>query len=396
MTDKHETPFEVGLRINALRKGGDLQGAIAVARDAIRQWPGDVHVLRAYAWCRYEDEIREGPEADSPQQLLRAERAMRWVLDQQLSPPGTLDKYDPTGTVVVNGASRLVKGEQFARADELLARIDPAMLSADSDDPKYEPLRTKWFRLRTKCMAKLERWADLVALSTSPLRTSLSGEHVKWVEYRFSEALRHVGRPQEALDGIDRCLRGKNDSWIRQLRAEILHDLNRNDEAIEQLRLALADARDDKALGYLVGGLRLMAELLQVADPDRARAHVQVLTRVRQRNNWPIKPEDARLAALYQDGERPADDRTLDMVRRWWREAGELQRIEGTVQTVFTGGGSGFILADDGRRLYFGMPRKSGEPAPAEGTRVSFVVVDGFNKKKNTTEQQASKVRRLG
>ncbi|RMH77026.1 MAG: hypothetical protein D6683_09400, partial [Actinomyces sp.] len=66
------------------------------------------------------------------------------------------------------------------------------------------------------------------------------------------------------------------------------------------------------------------------------------------------------------------------------------RRENGTVRKLLNEG-SGFITRDRGGELYFGMPR--GVPAPPAGTRVSFEVITGFDKKKNRPSDKAVAVR---
>ncbi len=80
------------------------------------------------------------------------------------------------------------------------------------------------------------------------------------------------------------------------------------------------------------------------------------------------------------------------MLRRWWRLAEAAQRVAGTVKKVFENGGTGFVVADDGKEYYFRLPRSGGR-APGEGTRVTFVLVEGFDKKKNRATMVAQGLR---
>lgn len=52
------------------------------------------------------------------------------------------------------------------------------------------------------------------------------------------------------------------------------------------------------------------------------------------------------------------------------------------------------MTVEGGEDLYFAIPRGSQDPLLPIGTRVSFVVIEGFDKKKNRSSSQAQKVRK--
>jgi tetratricopeptide (TPR) repeat protein len=389
-----ESPFDVGLRINSTRKSGDLREAVALAQEAMRIWPEDVHVLRAFAWCRYEGEIKPALSGSDQQGSAAAEVAARWVAQQKLGPPDRqYEEFDPTPTVVLQAIRALIAAANYEAAASLLQLLDPKRLSEYPRNGKFDPPLTDWFRYKTKALAEQQRWDELVELSKSPLRSLLNGQNVRWIEYRFATALRKVGRPQEALAGIERALAGKQDAWVKVLRAEILAELGRTEEAIGLFRIALASTRDEADLGFQVGGLVHLAQLLLCNEPDLAGLHVRVLVRVREANGWPIKQADRDLAAEVGTDLVRATDDDVQTARRWWKAAVEAQRRTGRVKRVFEHGGAGFLTADSGEDYYFTMPRKGNTRAPSEGTRVSFILIDGFDNKQNRATKQASQIR---
>jgi len=395
--------FETAREITSLRKAGDLAGAVALYEDAIRRLPGDLHVLRAYAWCLYEADIKmpqrndqAPPAPDTPDQLARVEIATRWVAEQDLSPGTAYQMYDPTPFVVLRGCSRLIRAERFDSADQLLTLLDPERLATTSDNSDYDAHCTEWFRLRTKCLSESQRWEELAALADEPRRAEVSGKNAHWVEYRFAMAFRALGRPQDALDGIERALRGKPDAWIKVLRAELKAELGSSDEAIELLRSALATANGLGGLKFLVNGLRQLAGLLQTTDAPRAELHLRILVLILQREGWPLRAADHELAASLGVELEAADEQEFGEIRKWWRAVEDSRRLEGRITKVLPGEGSGFLVADDGQEYYFSVPRKGNLRAPPVGTRVSFVLTDGFDKKRKMATKQASHLKVVG
>jgi tetratricopeptide (TPR) repeat protein len=394
MIGPDDRPFDTGLRINRLRKAGKLHEAVEVASEAMSRWPQDVHVLRAYAWCRYDREVKPAVVNGDDRAHMAAEAAARWVAEQRLSPVELpYEEFDPTPIIVLQAVRTLMRAARFDSATSLLTMLDPVRLSPTSRDEKFDPPRTDWFRMLSKSLAEEHRWVELIELSASPLRASLTGRHVRWVEYRFATALLKEGRPQEALAGIERALAGKTDAWVKVLRAEVMAELGRTEDAIQLLRLALASTRDEADLGFQIPGLRLTARLLHLTDPPLAGAHVRILVRVRESNGWPIKQADRDVATEVDAALVRATDDDVLAVRSWWTSAAESQRVTGRVKQVFPHGGAGFVSADSGEDYYFAIPRHGTVRAPAEGAKVSFVLIDGFDKKRNCATKQAAQLR---
>lgn len=387
MIEAQEEPFGVGRRISDQRKGGHLTEAFALADEALIRWPGDIHVLRALAWCRYDRDVKAAGDAPgAPQQIVDA---ATWVISSQLSAAnGASDSYDPTSTITLLAVRQLVKRERYEESVTLLSALDPAdLLNLASGD--FEPPRTEWFRLMTKALLELGRIQQIIDLHQLPTRVGLTGSKTKWIEYRFHLAYLEAGRFSEALAILEGPLRTLKDPWMAVQRARTYRALGRNEDAIKALTVALAGTRDFKDLGFLIRGIQILAELLHNEDPDHSHQHVQLLLRTRVANQWPITESDRQLAKSLGVGTEPADDATVASVRAWWVEARESERLTGKIKAVLPHGGAGFVVADDGREFYFAMPRSSREPAPPAGTCVSFSLTEGFDKKRNIATEQA-------
>ena len=69
-------------------------------------------------------------------------------------------------------------------------------------------------------------------------------------------------------------------------------------------------------------------------------------------------------------------------------------RQTGTVKSHLSNGFGGFIAVDGQDDLYFSTPRGSQDSLPLIGTKVSFIIVQAFDKKKNKASTRAEKVRK--
>lgn len=385
-------PREVARRIGELRKAGELGDAIQQAETALVNWPDDVDVRRAYAWCVWQRDIKPVPPAADAATLDRALATAKKVLEWTMSPVGrAYEKFDPTPFIGLQAARQQLKGRRLVQAVDLLRRLEPERLSLVSDSFDYDPPRTQWFDMITKALTELGRWNDLALLASGADRSMLTGKNVQWIEYRLARAALRLGRPQEALDGLERALRGKNDAWVQVLKAEVLTELGRRDEALGLLRTVMASSRRSD-FSMLINGVRNLARLLAEHEPALAIAHLGLVARILGEQGWSPKDDETQLAARLGIALRPVSDAELDELRRWWGAAEAAQRLSGVVHKLLAHGSAGFVRVDDGSEYYFAMSRR-GEQAPSEGTKVTFLLQDGFDKKRNRPTKVATKVK---
>lgn len=395
LEDKDQ-PFDVSRRINALRKAGELSAACTLAEEGLLRWPGDAFIFQAFGWCRYDGDVKALDTTDAVK-LGRAESAARWIVEnvRDISTE-PYRAYDPRPLSVIQTAKAHGKARRFTTAVDLLHLLDPSRLADRVDNEHFEPLRTQWFGIMTAALHRLDRWPELLALSRSPMRSTLRGPGVQWIEYRFALACIYDGRPDDALTGLDIALRGKNDPWVKALRAQVLSDLDRSDQAITLLRQALASTRNEEDLGFLIGAMRQMVGLLKDTDHERAAGHARMIARVRSNLGWPLKQIDRDTASEVGVNLTSATDEEYAQLRVWWKAAVSIDRKTGSIKTRLPPHRrSGFVTADDGLDYFFQLPKSQDGEAPPEGTRVSFELGDGFDKKKNVASKVAMRVRRI-
>jgi hypothetical protein len=166
--------------------------------------------------------------------------------------------------------------------------------------------------------------------------------------------------------------------------AKVLAEAGREADAIDAARRALAALRGGLSRG--IKPLKLLAILLRSRDEDLADQHLQLARWIRVAEGWP--PDDD-LEAMAKERERDLPDACPDLgpFRRYWGSAEDLDRCAGEIGWLLPGEGSGFLREDDGEERYFAMPQSC--PAPPPGTRVTFRLVDGYDKRKQRPSRKA-------
>lgn len=358
-------------------------------RDALDRLPNVAGLVSAAAWNAYRAELAPLPE---PQEMTseRADAAVRALSDiQRWTAEEPYGQYSALPRAVIRTAKALERWPE--RRLTALVLIDP-MRVPDEADSEYGSLRRSWFLLQTKALRDAERWSDLHAACTNALATlTLDAKAQGWFIERQARALLGLERYEAAADILRQHVIRSRDWWVRHGLAQALKGTGETEEAVTQLRLALADGHD---LAKRWRVIVMLADLISGTDPALAAQHVALARKLRTEEGWPA---DATLESMAQKLEvlDPPDRRLL---KEYWNSAEDpsaTPRQEGTIDRVLDGEGSGFLTPDGATEaLYFSMGR--GKTAPPAGTRVSFAVVDSFDQKKQRASQRAVGVTPIG
>lgn len=372
--------------VDELRKAAQAARAIDVAEEALTVWPSFEPIKSALAWAIYQRDVK-GLDGQSD---LEQRRAAKAGVDRirELTEGDPCGKFSAWPHAAITMASALGKHWPNAALDQL-GDIDPAPLSSEASED-YPSLRGRWHLATTKAWEAAEEWQQL-AESCERARSDdgLRREDCLWIDVRLARALTHTARADEAVEMLKPLLAQKREWWLEGRLAEALAAAGRTEEALLSARAGLAAPG-----GQLENRWRLVAlvgQILWAKEDALAAPHTQLARRLRQEAGWPA--DDALEGIAEQEGLPSPTDVSVDLdaLSAWWRDAAEAGRVTGVVKAHLPGDGSGFISPDDGGQdIYFSMPR--GSAAPMIGQRVSFVVVDGFDAKKNQPSQKAIKV----
>lgn len=381
--------WDVRALVDELRKSGQASRAIELGEEALVVWPSFEPLKSALAWAIYQRDVKGLDSQSDIEQRRVAKAAVDRI--RGLTEGDHYGKYSAWPHAAITMASALAKRWPKAALDQL-DDIDPAHLSSEASED-YPSLRGRWHLATTKAWEAAEEWQQLgESCERARVSDGLRREDCLWIDVRLARALTHTARADEAVEILKPRLAQKREWWLEARLAEALAAAGRTEEALLAARAGLAAPGGQLEIRWRL--VALVGQILWTEEDALAAPHTQLARLLRQEAGWPASEVLEGIAE--REGLPSATDESVDLdaLSAWWREGAEAGRVTGVVKAHLPGDGSGFISPDDGGQdIYFSMP--SGTTAPAIGQQVSFVVVDGFDAKKNQPSQKAIKVRSI-
>jgi tetratricopeptide (TPR) repeat protein/cold shock CspA family protein len=376
----------------SLRKVDRSVEALDICRDTYRMNKEFEYNNSLYGWCIYDTEIKN--KKPQLQELLKAANAI-----VQLTQQGQYSPYEYVVFQIID-ALRKQAMVSWKSVLEWIDRLDPSRLSTEenrytTDDRKQivsaSPLE-KYYAHKTKALEQLNLHEECLKTSNEALLKLSKFHHDNdiWFARRASLAKGSLGKLDEAIRDLQQLTARKPDWFLYHEIAQFQYDLG-------QVKNALVSAA---TAALAPGPLTFKSELfklISVIMEDMnvtilAQEHLKLVHLIRAQEGWKHDPElEANLERLDVDVNE--DENTKAIVRNLrpvWEEAKytNKQYITGTVETIFDHGGAGFIVDKTGQSHYFDM-RDAQTSELESGTRVSFYVIDSFDKVKNRKSTKA-------
>ena len=379
--------WEVRRQVVELSRAGNHDRAIELGEAALEQQPEFAPLASAFGWAFYR---RDLSDLDDQKDLPTRQRA-KAALDRiaELCGRDPYGKYSPWPNAALKLAEVLSKRWPTASLDVLTA-LDPERLVGEKEGD-FEAPRVRWVMIRTKALEAAGLWRELLAACDAALEdASLGNNNGHWVALRRCEALRHIGRAEEAEPILRAKAEESGDWWLFERLAQVQESLGRENEAIGTAYRALNSTRVTSFQWRVVF---FLARLLEGRDPDLAAKHARLARAFRREEGWPA---DGQLMALcarlsVRDALDQSSRELVADLGRVWRRIEDAERDIGRVDRHLSEG-SGFIKPDrGGEPIYFARARSSNQPLPEVGARVSYLVQKSFDKKKNRESLRAVK-----
>lgn len=384
-TANMDDAWEVAAAIDRASKAGQHDEAFGLADRGLARHPDSGRLRGAKAWALYRRDI--GSLGDTPdlEHRRRAKRALDEITD--LVAEERYGSFSP----VIRGTLRFSQAllERYPTAAlDILRSLDESQLDG-TPSQDFPSDRGQWYLKVTSALKALERWEELVTTTSVALESSsLRPDDEVWIRHRLGLAFLKQDRPVEALEHLRAARARKAEWWLDLLIAEALIGLARTDEATATLARVASD-KLRSPFAYRV--FTLLGDLLSPGDRDAAGTFIQQARYLRTKAGWPADAQTEAIAERLDVELTPEVEPDHAALRSALADLSRAQRVEGTVAKVLANGGSGFLALEDGTSLYFSMA--PGETAPADGTRVSFEVIDSYDKKKDRPSQKAVDVR---
>ncbi len=322
------------------------------------------------------------------------------------------EKFSPFTWVVLTISKLLVAsgGEEKARqALSYLNRLNPQLLEAPKPSPFVKPKEgavsaseSETYALR-RCKALLfaGEFAKCIDFANSELVAfpTRMGAYDIWLSYYRARAFGSSGQTDAACKELRRLVSMKPEWYMEHLIAEM--EFQQGNVEQSWLSCVKASTMTGKP-GAKVRLFILMARVLDAkGDRDCARKHLLLHIALQKEVGGRIREDVRELATSHQinctEGKsevQPSSAYMRELQPFWGQQmTGGRPRSLGRVKSLFDDR-AGFIKTDDGTDIYFQLRDFEGpRSALAPGTKVSFNIVDSFDRKKGKASSRAELVR---
>lgn len=302
----------------------------------------------------------------------------------------------------------LNKGKAVFNAEQVLywtEKLDPQAISTETysftDSTGKQRIlasaREDWFALRTKALFARGLYQECLDLAEQGLNAfdEFHYDNDIWFQWRIARCKGHLGRTTEAIDDLRHILPHKNEWFVLQELARMLHETGSSDEALILTQSAALKPNEPE---FFVKLYAFMSVLFQEKQETQiAIDHLLLSLKIRQQHQQKLPPEDTQrlhqLGGTIEDP-RSADDLTISL-RRIWQSS--RPRHKGVIQTVNTEKGFGFIQNENGKSHHFRLREFKGASNLLQtGQHVTFFTEMSFDSKKGKESEIAVQIRADG
>ena len=377
--------WDLQKQVTALRKGGDPEGAIRLAREGLAQLPDFEPLQSALCWALYDRDIKslgEEPALDKIRQGWQTCKELQELLSNDLygDYSAWISAVLRIATVMLDHAGSN-NTSMLRTARDMLQEMDAGKLSTQGYSGGPSPAERHAMGL-TKSYHRLQEWEPLRCCCENSLRLLPSGTNGElWLRHRLGLACLELGDVRSAAPHLAFVLQRKPGEWWA----------NYNDGRVKAATGDASGATRAFATALKGGTLHMKTQVMvDLADILRAQGnsedadrHHLVAREIRSKQGWKSSAEID--APLEPDQNTTPQD--LPKLKQFWEELTPEERHRGRVRSVLPNGGSGFLDMDGGGSVYFTMKRD--QPAPPEGSSVTCRMVDSFDKKKQQASRKA-------
>jgi tetratricopeptide (TPR) repeat protein len=388
-----------------LRKLGNSEEALEICRTIYQNKPDFEAGKKLYAWCVYDTEIKKDNEQikKDENKFFKAANAILTLTQQ--------DQYSPYTKTIFRVIDYLIKTKASYPADDIMGwvdKLDPNSLSREpfsfkGHDGKHREIQSdqeKWFAIKTKALEKIGSFQECIELSERALINTEKFHHNNdiWFKRRIALSKANLGDKNQAVEELKNILQNKKEWFIQHEIAQICYDLGKMEEALvfaieAALNFGISENKWELFL--------LMARILKSQDRlDDAKKHLMFAAKLRMEQEWSMpEPLNMMLNELNLDISESINKKELfKSLKIFWEteKYSNLLNMQGIVKAILKNGKVGFITGDDGKDYYFKINSFKGDKnRPRNGLKVSFVVEDSYDKKKNVKTKIATHVREM-
>ena len=275
---------------------------------------------------------------------------------------------------------------------DYLSKKISSFTTDEGREVKLASNREKYYNWLSKSLQEVEDFDECLIVSKKALEKldGFTNNSDIWFKWRIARSCREIGEYDEAIGYLNEIYKTKKDWYIQWEIAENYFFKGEHDKSLEYATsAALSPGDSDKKIKLY----SLLEDLLEDENPEIALKHAYLIYTIRLHNEWGI---DDRLEEKILNSDFDAENtqywKVENELKGFWKETRfkNQQPNYGKINRIFPHGKSGFIKGDNGESYFFdGREFKGDDNKYREGVKVSFYIVEGYDKKKDEVKPNA-------
>ncbi len=377
-----------------LKETRKYQEALGICRLIYKRFPESSMVKQLYASCIYYTQFTNKEMPD----ITTSKKAVQAMVD--LCPPD--QKYSLTPKAIFKLTKQLMSQTniKWLEIEYWLKKMDPdlldhtpfTMIDPFGKTKEYASPLEEWYSVMIKVQAGLNDPLALLELLAMARKRQLKWHYNNQIWFARKEAFAYLqlGEKERAQKILRQIISQKKEWFILQDLAQIVSDKEESLRLFSEAALAFGDP--DKKI-------KLYQNLYQLLNnkpeyENETKLHLKLIYLIRKQAGWQI-PSELEKAINKHDIKLKDNMNLNDYIKQlipfWEKIVGCSKNIiEGIITKILDNNQAGFIRSTLGKDHYFSMKEaKQIGNKILVGTSVLFELVEGFDKKKNITTQNA-------
>jgi tetratricopeptide (TPR) repeat protein len=374
-----------------LRKAGFAEISIRQGKIANSQFPNNTYIRSELVWSYYDAKIKTEEAQRNLSNLIRAAEEVLSVN------PDTL----PKELVVFAVIKAAKQKDDWQTVSTWCDKLNPQTISEDrasSSSGRTMSNKEKWFFAKIKSLIELKKWeqARILGLEASKIYPN----QIQF--YRWSAlALGGQGLELQAIEELNNLIVRFREEWyIFQDIGELYSKIHQPEPALQLLcRSALCHGEDKLKVSLYAS----IAEKSLILDKLEMAADTLILAKlVRQREEWRVSQQLQSLEKIIVQKlrEETSSWQPTQNLRELYRKChrhwqtevyANEPRYSGTIHSLPPDKQHGWIMAEDGRRIFF-LQRELPPHLRQEQLSVDFLLQESWDRRRGERSVRATDI----
>lgn len=378
---------------DTLKKLGYLDRAISICKLVYKKDSTFKYNNDLLSWCLYEKyfkelDIRELPKNSN--QLIKIGNFITYIISQDPKLPYEkiiwkiikMHKNPFNASLIINWLNKL---------DVNLLSENPIIINVESKNVELASSKEEWYYLKSKALNKLCKYKECIKLCDEAISCIKKFHNNRdiWMQKEKAECLAKLGWEEEAINLLKIVLI-KNGHWtIYDSLFQIQIELQNYDEGLMNAYIAALSKDPPKIKVKLYYDIGRVLELK--AEYKLALMHYLFCKKIRIENRWNVS-NDLMSKIKKLSIKEPLDENKLFVnLKKFWlsEKLKNSERIEGTIFKLMPKGKCGFIKSKNGSFYFKNISILMSKKHLQEGMKVTFSLIDSFDKRKNVNTKEA-------